>query len=120
MKKKKLTPALEELLNFKFMDFYDQKDHKIKEIPGFEKRLKQALLSQRQEFKKEKKKFYIDAYKKGYFKGVLDSEYGQVTSEELLDDMAPEIKVPAVMQVLDDTIHGSENTSSPTEVVKEI
>ncbi len=30
-------------------------------------------------------KNFIDAFNKGYFKGVLDSEWGQITSEELLN-----------------------------------
>ena len=32
----------------------------------------------------ELKKARLDSYKKGYTKGVMDSENGQITSEELL------------------------------------
>lgn len=57
----KLTKAqekrFEKILNYEFMDFYDQKDHKIKEIYGFEQIFKQflvfELLIQRKEIIKE-------------------------------------------------------------------
>jgi hypothetical protein len=41
----------------------------------------QFVSQKEKELKKDK---FMSGFRKGYFKGVLDSEYGQVTSEELL------------------------------------
>lgn len=35
---------------------------------------------------KRRKVELLSAYKKGYLKGVLDSEWGQITSEELIKE----------------------------------
>ena len=59
-----------------------EKDSDRREVDKYLPLIKSFLF---QELKRERE----DSYKKGYFKGVLDSEYGQVTSDELLPNNLP-------------------------------